>query len=297
MMSGSGRPTRAALVTNPFTIETSATTSSSHPMSGPWCSPPTTAPVRVRDLCDRVRRCAAPRASGHRVHRRLQPRWAAARDGLPRSDRPGPGTAYRRLVCPPFEHGKEALAAIFTPDGRWVLSASVDGTARAWDWRTGKPVTPPLRDRRRAFEHRRDPDGKHAVVGGGQATLAVLDLGGLATSDTDPDTLCLRPSSPPASGSTRGCVRSTCRPSSGLTAGRAFRRQSPASPSPSLRSFSAPLRATRREVPYTNFPADPVRALNPPVVNDWAREKIVGRATTCRALTIFSTGRRPQMAH
>ncbi len=36
------------------------------------------------------------------------------------------------------------------------------------------------------------PDGKHAVVSGGQRTLAVLNLGGLATSDTDPDLLCLR---------------------------------------------------------------------------------------------------------
>ena len=37
-----------------------------------------------------------------------------------------------RLACPPFEHAKDAMAATFTPDGRWVLSVGVEGTARAY---------------------------------------------------------------------------------------------------------------------------------------------------------------------
>ena len=99
-----------------------------------------------------------------------------------------------RLACPPFEHEKDAVAAIFTPDGRWVLSASNDDTARVWDWRTGKPVTPSLAIEGGAWSVAVTPDGKHAVVGGGLAALAVLDLGGLAPhdSDADPDALCLR---------------------------------------------------------------------------------------------------------
>jgi WD40 repeat protein len=98
-----------------------------------------------------------------------------------------------RLVCPPFEHAKDAVAASFTPDRRWVLSASVDGTVRAWDWRTGKPVTPPLTIEGEPLSVTVTPDGKHAVVGGGQVALAVLDLGELATADSDVDTgeLCL----------------------------------------------------------------------------------------------------------
>jgi WD40 repeat protein len=95
-----------------------------------------------------------------------------------------------RLVCPPFEHGKDATAATFTPDGRWVLSASDDGTARAWDWRTGKPVTPPLSIGGEPMSLAVTPDGKHAIVGGFMNELAVLDLGGLARADTDPDALC-----------------------------------------------------------------------------------------------------------
>ncbi len=72
------------------------------------------------------------------------------------------------------------MTAAFTPDARWVLSASDDGTARAWDWRTGKPVTPPLTITRRPWSVAVIPDGKHAVVGGDLDTLALLDLGNLA---------------------------------------------------------------------------------------------------------------------
>jgi WD40 repeat protein len=93
-----------------------------------------------------------------------------------------------RLVCPPFEHAKEAVAATFTPDGRWVLSASVDGTARAWDWRTGKPVTPPLTIEGEPLSIAVTPDGRHAVVGGSQKDLVVLDLSGLAPHEDDADT-------------------------------------------------------------------------------------------------------------
>ncbi|HWE38915.1 MAG TPA: protein kinase [Isosphaeraceae bacterium] len=95
-----------------------------------------------------------------------------------------------RLVCPPFEHTKETNAATFTPDGRWVLSVSVDGTARAWDWRTGLPVTPPLPIEGEPLSIAVTPDSKHAVVGGGQSALAVLDLGELAPAAVDPDALC-----------------------------------------------------------------------------------------------------------
>jgi WD40 repeat protein len=95
-----------------------------------------------------------------------------------------------RLACPPFEHVKEALAATFTPDGRWVVSASIDETARVWDWRTGKPLTPPLAIEGEPVSVVVTPDGKHAVLGGDQAALAVLDLGELARADGDADALC-----------------------------------------------------------------------------------------------------------
>jgi WD40 repeat protein len=96
-----------------------------------------------------------------------------------------------QLVCPPFEHAKDATTATFTPDGRWVLSASVDGTARAWDWRIGKPITPSLTIEGEPLSLVVTPDGKHAVVGGDQTALNVLDLSELARANADPDELCL----------------------------------------------------------------------------------------------------------
>jgi hypothetical protein len=98
-----------------------------------------------------------------------------------------------RLACPPFEHRDEALDAAFTPDGRWVLTASVDGTARAWDWRTGKPVTPPVPVGGKAMTVAVAPDGLHAVVGGFLGGLAVLDLRDLAPGPVPvPDALVTR---------------------------------------------------------------------------------------------------------
>ena len=95
------------------------------------------------------------------------------------------------MACPPFEHAKDAVSATFTPDGHWVLSASVDGTVRVWDWRTGKPVTPPLTIEDQPESLAVTPDGKHVVVGGSLPSLAVLDLGELGRTDSDPAALCL----------------------------------------------------------------------------------------------------------
>jgi WD40 repeat protein len=95
-----------------------------------------------------------------------------------------------RLVCPPFEHAEEANAATFTPDGLRVISVSYGVTARVWDWRTGKPITPPISTGGGSLSVAVTPDGRHAVVGGFQETLAVLDLGDLAPPALDPGSLC-----------------------------------------------------------------------------------------------------------
>jgi WD40 repeat protein len=134
-----------------------------------------------------------------------------------------------RLVCPPFEHVKEALAASFTPDGRWVLSASIDGTARVWDWRTGKPVTPPLTVEGEPLSLVVTPDGKHAVVGGGQTALAVLELSVLAPTDVDPAALCLRAELLAGQRLHKGGGMVNLSAGEWLDRWRAFRRQAPAS--------------------------------------------------------------------
>jgi WD40 repeat protein/serine/threonine protein kinase len=47
-------------------------------------------------------------------------------------------------VCPPLRHEKGVMSAAFGPDGRWVVTASADNTARVWEAQSGQPVSPPL---------------------------------------------------------------------------------------------------------------------------------------------------------
>ena len=42
-------------------------------------------------------------------------------------------------------HRGTIFRASFSPDGRWLLTVSMDETARLWDTRTGEPVTHPMR--------------------------------------------------------------------------------------------------------------------------------------------------------
>jgi WD40 repeat protein len=44
----------------------------------------------------------------------------------------------------PLRHGSRINSVALSPDGRRVLTASDDNTARVWDTATGEPVTPPL---------------------------------------------------------------------------------------------------------------------------------------------------------
>lgn len=62
-------------------------------------------------------------------------------------------------VGPPLQHGKKVNYAEFSPDGRRVVTASLDFTARLWDARTGEPVTSPLLHQQAVRFAQFSPDG------------------------------------------------------------------------------------------------------------------------------------------
>lgn len=68
-------------------------------------------------------------------------------------------------VGPPLPHGAAVNDARFSPDGRFLVTASADSTARVWDANTGKPVTPPLFHRSAASSAGFSPDGRLVVTG------------------------------------------------------------------------------------------------------------------------------------
>jgi WD40 repeat protein len=73
------------------------------------------------------------------------------------------------LVCSPGRHSFEICAVAFTPDGRWGLVGGRDPalgtrTAQAWEFITGKPVTPPLGAYGMAHSIVVSPDGARALA-------------------------------------------------------------------------------------------------------------------------------------
>jgi WD40 repeat protein len=80
----------------------------------------------------------------------------------------------------------------FTPDGRHVLSASDDGLLKIWEWRTGKPVCPPLPLGGAGLSLAVTPDGRRVACGGFLKALPVFHLDDwLAPAPLGSDDLCV----------------------------------------------------------------------------------------------------------
>ena len=74
-----------------------------------------------------------------------------------------------------WHHEQEVEYAAFSPDGRRVVTASRDSTARVWDAVTGEPVTGPLRHTHIVWKAVFSPDGNRVVTASHDGTARVWD--------------------------------------------------------------------------------------------------------------------------
>src|SRR5262249_55250758 len=120
---------------------------------------------RGLDLCER----GLTTEGGLWLARGLELAAAAGATDLARAVRANLAHGLARLhpMRAALRHDKQVAAAAFSPDGRTVLTGSLDGTARLWDAATGRPVGEPLRLGGAVWSVALSPDGKTVATGGG----------------------------------------------------------------------------------------------------------------------------------
>jgi WD40 repeat protein/tetratricopeptide (TPR) repeat protein len=84
-------------------------------------------------------------------------------------------TANGRQVAPPLPHNGWIGQIAFSPDGRRVVTASADRTARVWDAATGQPRGRPLRHGGQVRHAEFDPEGLRVVTASADKTARVWD--------------------------------------------------------------------------------------------------------------------------
>ncbi len=75
----------------------------------------------------------------------------------------------------PLRHAGEVKDASFSPDGRWVVTASFDKTARVWEAASGRPIGEPLRHADEVLAASFSPDGRWVVTASVDKTARVWE--------------------------------------------------------------------------------------------------------------------------
>src|ERR1051326_6325656 len=74
-----------------------------------------------------------------------------------------------------FKNGQHSTTARFSPDGKQIVTASGDGTARVWDSQAGEPVTGPMKHGDGVCAAQFSPDGLRILTGSHDRTARVWD--------------------------------------------------------------------------------------------------------------------------
>ncbi|MBR3616651.1 MAG: TIR domain-containing protein [Bacteroidaceae bacterium] len=87
-------------------------------------------------------------------------------------DKPQKEGIYSQSI---LQHVNQVNSAQFSPDGKYIVTAFDDNTARVWDAKTGEPVTEPLKHEDSVNSAQFSPDGKYIVTASYDYTARVWD--------------------------------------------------------------------------------------------------------------------------
>lgn len=84
---------------------------------------------------------------------------------------------YRDYALPVslMRHDGDVLSAEFSPDGKRIVTASEDNSARVWDTQNGKPLTDPMKHDKPVESAEFSPDGRWIVTSSEDKTARVWD--------------------------------------------------------------------------------------------------------------------------